>query len=278
VPSTLQVTNLSDSGKGSLRYEIAQAHSNDTITFNPKLDGGTIQLWSRDELSIIGKNLTIKGPGAGLLTVSSPFVNTARIFEVSAAAVTLSGLTISNGGGLANASFPSPNDGDGGAVLNDPDGVLTISGCTLSDNSAAYGGAIYNFGTLTVSGCTLSKNSVSAVGNGGGIYNANALTVSGSTLSGNSAYDGGGIYNAGTLTVSGSTLSGNSAGSDGGGIYTFGPAATVSSTTLSGNTAGYGGGGIYNAWTLTVSNSTFSGNTPDNIEGPYTDGGGNTFK
>ena len=40
------------------------------------------------------------------------------------------------------------------------------------------------------------------------------------------------------------------------------------------------GGGIYNAGTaaaLTVSGSTFSGNSPDAIFGPYTDGGGNTF-
>jgi hypothetical protein len=40
------------------------------------------------------------------------------------------------------------------------------------------------------------------------------------------------------------------------------------------------GGGIYNAGTaaaLTVLNSTFSNNSPDNIFGPYTDGGGNTL-
>ena len=54
---------------------------------------------------------------------------------------------------------------------------------------------------------------------------------------------------------------------------------TVSVCTLSGNYA-YSGGGIYNAGTagaLTVLNSIFSSNTPDNINGPYTDGGGNTF-
>jgi hypothetical protein len=40
------------------------------------------------------------------------------------------------------------------------------------------------------------------------------------------------------------------------------------------------GGGIYNAGTpaaLTVLDSSFSNNSPDNISGPYTDGGGNTF-
>jgi hypothetical protein len=59
-----------------------------------------------------------------------------------------------------------------------------------------------------------------------------------------------------------------------------------SGSTLSGNSAS-AGGGIYNngsAAALTVSNSTFgsilgvpSPNTPDNIFGAWTDGGGNTF-
>ena len=42
---------------------------------------------------------------------------------------------------------------------------------------------------------------------------------------------------------------------------------TVSNSTFSGNSADYCGGGIYNGGTLTVSNSTFSGNSAD-------DGGG----
>jgi hypothetical protein len=139
--------------------------------------------------------------------------------------------------------------------------VLTVNGCTLSNNAARAGGGISNFGTATVSGCTLSGNSAD-YGRGGGIYNAGTMTVSGCDVSSNSANgtfgvsaEGGGIYNAGTATVSGCTLSGNSA------AFGF-------------------GGGIYNAGTaaaLMVVDSIFSGNGPDNIFGPYTDGGGNTF-
>lgn len=263
VPSTLKVTNLGDGGKGSLRYEIAQAQSNDTIVFAKKLDGGTISLSSGAEL-YIGKNLTIQGPGAGLLTVSAqPVVNTgtSRIFEVApGATVTLGGLTISHGGGTANGSYPQPaqNDGEGGAILSF--GTLTIKACVLSNNTAWNGGAIYNanFATLMLSGCTVSNNSNGLGPYGGGIYNAGTLTVSGGTISNNSNNsstngEGGGIYNAGRLTISGCTLSGNSAGYEGGGIFNF--------------SASY----------CTVSNCLFSGNTPDNIFGPYTDGGGNTF-
>jgi hypothetical protein len=110
-------------------------------------------------------------------------------------------------------------------------------------------------GTLTVSGGDVSSN---VAGNGGGIYNAGTATVSGCTLSGNFVKyqgQGGGIYNAGTATVSGCTLSGNSAyQGQGGGIYNAGTAAA-----------------------LTVLDSIFSSNSPDNIYGPYTDGGGNTL-
>ena len=68
VPSTLTVLNINDSGAGSLRADIAAAHSGDTIAFAPSLVGQTITLTSGELL--VNKNLTITGPGAGKLTVS----------------------------------------------------------------------------------------------------------------------------------------------------------------------------------------------------------------
>jgi hypothetical protein len=54
--------------------------------------------------------------------------------------------------------------------------------------------------------------------------------------------------------------------------------STLSNSTLSGNSAAIYGGGIFiTGGTATVSTSVFCGNTPDNIDGSYTDGGGNTF-
>src|SRR5262249_23576596 len=94
VPSTLTVTNNQDSGPSSLRGEIKAAKNGDTIVFDPSLDGQTITLTSGELL--INKNLTISGPGAGLLTISGN--NASREFEVaSGMQVTLSGLTMSNG-------------------------------------------------------------------------------------------------------------------------------------------------------------------------------------
>src|SRR5262249_50407277 len=96
VPSTLTVTNNQDSGKGSLRAEIAAAHNGDTIVFAPSLNGQTITLTSGELL--IKTSLTISGPGASQLTVSGK--NASRVFELSSKTnpqVTLSGLTISDG-------------------------------------------------------------------------------------------------------------------------------------------------------------------------------------
>jgi parallel beta-helix repeat protein len=284
--STLTVTNTKDRGPNSLRYEIAHASQNDTIVFAPKLDGQTITLTS-GELAI-STGLTIQGPGAGQLTISG---NGSRVFEVNASApVVLSGLTISNGNGFVNTGLYQYY-GDGGGILNLS--TLTLNGCVVSGNVALYGGAsnfgggIYNAGNLTLSGCTVSNNRADSAADtigpsafGGGIYNAGTLTVSNSTLSGNVAVygDGGGIYveNAGTLTVSNSTLSDNvGAGSA---IYMAGGNVTVTGCTLTDTPSGYG----YLIWVggggLTVTNSSF--HNPDGlyINGPYTDGGGNTFR
>ena len=201
-PLTLTVTNTYDNGPGSLRYEIAQAtDTNNTIVFDKSLLGRTINLYS--EL-YVASGVTIKGPGAGLLTLTTnynwgdPWGQSRRVFDVNASQpVVISGLTISDN---------YVND-QGGAILNYS--TLTLSGCNISNNGAGtYGGGIANLGTMTISGCTVSQDSAT---NGGGIYNAGTMTVSGCTLALDRAtggfYDlGDGIYNTGTLMVSSSTF------------------------------------------------------------------------
>src|SRR5437870_270755 len=106
---------------------------------------------------------------------------------------------------------------------------------------------------------------------GAGILNAGTLTVSDSVFSGNDAgggccfgLDGGAIANSGgTVTVSRSTFSANGAGGSGGGIYSAGGTLTVAGSVFSGNHTNNWGGGIFNGSgsTLTVTDTTFSGNT-----------------
>ena len=291
LPSTLTVTSTSDSGSGSLRAEIAAAQSGDTIVFSPTLSsssssnphhGGTTSTPATITLTSgeldLTKNLTIQGPGAGQLTISgagststtqhgqkTSTMTRSRVFEIAQnATVTLSGLTISKGDGLASSASVAPGDNYGGGILNH--GTLTVSSCTVSGNSATYGGSIYNAGgTVTVSTSTLSGNMASE---GGGIYNGGGtVAVSGSTLLGNQAEDGGAIFNDATLMVSGCTVSDNVA-YYGGGIWNSGT-ATVTSSTLSDNAAkptvqSYPffneGGGIFNHGTLVLSGCTVTGN------------------
>ena len=246
--ATIPVTNTNDSGSGSLRAAIttANADSGDTINITAT---GTITLLSA--LPAIAADVTITGPGATSVTVSGNNSTTVgTIFTInSGATVSMSGLTIANGNSNAvNA---------GGGILND--GTLTVNNCTISGNSGIgsgnEGGGITNFGTLTVSTSTVSGNSGSE---GGGIFNGqtNTLTVVNSTFSGNSVTTkGGGIYNypGGTLTVTSSTISANSASEDGGGVETNGTTTTITNSIVAGNTAA----------------------ANDDVDGTYTDGGGN---
>jgi fibronectin-binding autotransporter adhesin len=102
-------------------------------------------------------------------------------------------------------------------------------GLTITKGLATYGGGVYNAGALSLTGCVVSNNTA-AIG-GGGIYNAGgSVTLTNCTISGNAA--------SGTQSAPG--LSGN-----GGGIYTNGGSLIVSNTDVSNNTAVENGGGIY---------------------------------
>ncbi len=179
--STWVVTDNSDNlnDPGSLLYAVQNAPSGSIITFASNVTG-TINIPNiYNSLASplgISQNLDIQGPGANNLTISGN--GWTNVFETGPnATATIAGLTIADGVNVA---------GSGG------------------------GGGIWNEGTLTVTNCTLLDNSAT-VGEGGGIFNQGTLTVTNSTLSGNSATSGYGsaIDNAGTLTVTNSTLSGN---------------------------------------------------------------------
>src|SRR6266567_4302486 len=187
--TTWTVNSILDDGTGTctaskctLRDAIASASAaaspGDTINFS--LPANSIINLTSGELSI-NKNLTINGPGANLLTLSGN--NSVRVFNIGSAgqniSVTISGLTIAKG----NASDV------GGGIVNQSVGILTITGCAISNNTAGSGGGIYksNGGTVTITNSTISGNTASN-GGGGGIYNINGtVTITNSTISGNTA-------------------------------------------------------------------------------------------
>jgi hypothetical protein len=282
VPST--VSNLADSGPGSLRQAILDSNStpgNNLITFAPGVSG-TINLASA--LPDLSGNIDLEGPGADVLTVQrSTAVGTIafRVFTVdNGATVTLAGLTVANG-----------QAGDlGGGIYNV--GTLTVTDCTIAGN---VGGGIYNVGTLTVTDCTIANNVIGYYSAEGGIFSSSweNLTVTDCTIAGNG---GGGIVigenltvpahltvtdctivnnssginitssavaQGGVVTVTDCTIANNRATLGGGmniDIASSAVVVTVTDCTIANNTALSGGGIILNAGTLVVTASTIAGN------------------
>ncbi len=277
--SPTRVTTLQDNTTGSLRWAIANAPAGSTITSDSSLHG-TLQL--TDLLQVTSKQLSIRGPGAGLLTMSGDLNDEFGIAVSPTGSVTIVGLAFTS------------------SLLYNV-GTLTLINSTISGNTAlvfpsAYnyasngkrgGGGIYNDvgGTLTLIRSKVSRNR--ANGSGGGILNnAGKLTLINSTVSGNLADSGGGVTNDnGTLRLINSTISDNRAERSGGGILNATTASQMEMifSTTYGNTSGESGGGIWNGATnsasqLVMKNSLVAGNTspagPD-ILGPLTSQGYN---
>ncbi len=270
--STLTVTDLGDSGPGTLRNAIEQANldpSPDAITFAPGLKGAIGLLSPLPDLT---GTLTLLGTGASdLAVVRDPSVADTgfRIFTIApGATVGLANLIIAGGGGVAQ----------GGGISNA--GTLTVVRCTIQGNALERfqtqeharagimpaGGGIYNSGTLGLVDSLVAGNTANTVAfdapaflpaplnSGGGIANTGTAVIVGSTIAANHAYLlGGGLSNTGTLTLLNSTVSNNSVGfatshlspGSGGGIANQGSLTTVF-TTITANTADYSGGGLYN--------------------------------
>jgi Dockerin type I domain len=128
-------------------------------------------------------------------------------------------------------------------------------------------GIVNDDGQLTVDNCIITGNTGPV---GGGIDNfLGTVTIENSTITGNTGQSGGGIYNYGTLSVGNSIISDNTVkylipGHNivGGGICIVGTSTlTVTNSTISGNSAPQGGGIFQNSGTLSLTNSTVSGNS-----------------
>jgi len=281
--ATLTVTNLNDSGIGSLREAIttANATAGSTVVFQAGLRGA---ITLATELPPISASMTIKGPGSSLIAVDGAGKYRPFSVETGGAAVSILNLTVQNGndqttaGGGAlyvyNSSlavtscvFKGNQASAAGGGIENYGSSLSLSGSTLSNNSAGgHGGALSNEGggIATIVGCTLSGNNASA-DSGGGIYNEGTLAVSKSSITGNGATYGGGLYNnspgADSVALNYCTISGNTGSSAAGGIFNNIPATlNLMGCTLSSNSSPGSGAGIANIGLLGLSNCTFYGN------------------
>jgi len=266
-PATLTVTNLADSGTGSLRAEMTLANLNggsNAINFASGLHGGILL---RSLLPSITNALTITGPGASRLFIDGH--GAFQIFNVegTGGAVGISGLTLTQG--LSQQG--------GGIYINDAGQTVTITSCAITRNKATEsgssqgsgGGIFVQSGTLDLVSSTVSGN-IAQGGNGtiagrggpaygGGIflYKGATAILTNSVISGNKALGGiGGNGGNGANGVKGTGSNPGNAGSaggdggiggaaHGGGILSLSGYLTINGSTISGNfaMAGHGGNG-----------------------------------
>lgn len=162
----------------------------------------------------------------------------------------------------------------GGGIANY--GAATISGSSISVNTARSGAGIYNDveGTLTLNNSLVNSNLAIATGDasGGGILSAGNLTISSSTIQNNSSSLGGGLMiqqSSPVVSISNTTITGNNAFNHGGGIEIirlngFSGSLTqigLNRVTISSNSGSNDGSGIYNAGNVSLESCTVSGNS-----------------
>ena len=175
----------------------------------------------------------------------------------------MSGGTLSGVNTLLTENNPYAMENGAAVYMDDPNGEVTITGGTISDCSAADGGAVYmTAGSFSMSGDAVITRCTAAA-NGGAVYvGGGTVTMSGGTIENCSATENGGaVYlGNGTMEVGGgvigcatvkdsednNTLIGapNQA-KNGGGAYLAGGNLTVSGGAISGNEANENGGGAF---------------------------------
>jgi hypothetical protein len=211
----------------------------------------------------------------------------------------LAGLTITGGyGGAGDAAYEgagmynygtSPTVRDcvfrdnyayisGGGMFN-RNGAPLVERCQFIDNDAGSGGGMWNYNaSTTVRGCVFSGND-SFEDVGGGLFNVNGSTTFESCrFIGNTASNEGGAGNQGGSAVyTDCEFIGNHSDGCGGGMSNFfGAVVTLVRCTFTGNSASTCADAIRNYQaTPTLVDCVICSNGDDQIDGAYTDGGGN---
>ncbi len=219
--ATWTVTNVRDSGPGTLREAVGEAQNGDTIVFDRSVR--TIVLSSGE--IVVARSVTIEG--AKGVAIMSNF--SSRAFNVLAnAALTLTQVSLTQ----------NQSSGSGGAIFNA--GTLNLNRVYIYENYAANGGAIYSRDTLSVDNSTIAANTASLTGGISIDAAANETRIANTTVARNRGdFEGGGIGLRGRVNfINHCTIRENTAADySGGGLYVTTPNTFVSNTVLEGNQA-----------------------------------------
>lgn len=284
--ATFVVQNFNDAGAGSLRQAIIQANTSsgaDVITFS--VGTGTQFFNLVSPLPAVTDPVTIDGhsqPG---------FSGDPLIIINGAAAGSGNGLTLTSDNnvvrGLALANFQGNglviNASDGNDIINVFSGVRPGAGGTVVVETNAVNGVVLTNGAANNNlggpganeGLVLSRNGqfgllLSNAGNGNDILNVRIGTNRAGTSDEGNAGSGIGIFNTFTTTITNSVVSGNGGrGIEGDGSSIL----TILNSKLGTNATGTAGiandmGGvlIQNSGSVTITNSTISGNSAPGVK------------
>jgi LPXTG-motif cell wall-anchored protein len=155
------VTNTNDSGAGSLRQAIIDADDGDTIDFSLTTPA-TITLTSG--YLNISDSITITGPGADQLSISSNFAF--RVFYITGADVTLEDLTVTQG---------SAGSGGGGMYISRGSAIYQSGGTIIPTTPITVSGQVYQRGgTFAASSNDLRIEGSLVMTGTGGLFDAPA--------------------------------------------------------------------------------------------------------
>ena len=233
---------------------------------DPGDGGGAIYDAGDGQLRVTGSQFfrnTADGEGGGggaILSVGGNFTFTDSTVNMNTSVGDGAGVHVDTGRvDIAGVRFTrnmagedGSGDGCGGALYNDADAVVTISGGVIFGNFAALeGGGIWNSdsGDVRLDGLTVAQNDAAgddADQGGGGFYNENVLRLDDVFVSNNSALgesgSGGGILSkSGVVLVNDSNFNANAAARAGGGIELVDGDLRFTDSFLRNNFVGSGG-------------------------------------
>ena len=252
----------------SLRQAISSANGTtgaDTIDFASGISTVTLTATGIDNSNVSGDldimdDLTINGGTSDVIIEGGPGWNE-RVIDIFGAATT---------GNSTDVTIADATIRNGNAIFAVGSGSSFGGGIRVNANAT-----LGDVASLTLRRSTVTGNHADQLG--GGIYDEfeSDITLEDSTVSNNTSGGSGGIHVRGSLTMANSTVSGNESDVLGGGIAAgSGTTVTMTESTMSGNTAknqdggsDAGGGGIYmTGATVTLTDSTVSGNTAEGCD------------
>ncbi|MGA2649522.1 MAG: putative Ig domain-containing protein [Terracidiphilus sp.] len=242
--------------------------------------GGTVVFTSSDPSAILpGSSAITNGTGtfsATMETVGSQTITATD--SVNSLSASTGSISVSVPALVVTTASDDTGSASNCTVQTTP-GTGTDASCSLRDallESASLGSGSITFDstkfataqTITLSNGTLtipSNTSINGATSGTGATLANLVTVNGAGASSVFTVASGAIGDS----INGLIVTGGSTGASGGGISNInGGTLTINNSTISGNSAnGEFGGGVSNTGTLTLKNSTVSGNSATTGQG-----------